>query len=152
MAGYMKSFLVLMLALVLPSMSIQAATPTEAEYAQRLCANLETEATRVTNDQGDLRAYLSPMIAQDLYDRLVTSTAAQLATDSLKVPPAPAMSQLPCTDTVERFMMAIKGRMELGMARYTIANARPYLIGFVLVLLLVFGRRLHRWWVPKPRE
>lgn len=132
---------------VLLSASVGAAPvkPVDApRFSSLLCANLATEADRIANDSSDLAYYLSPFVAQELYARVVTQTAQALTAQGEVIPVTPEISALPCGDTVDRFMMAIKGRMELGMAINLLKELRPYLILFGLILILWFAFRLYR--------
>lgn len=145
--GRLKCVTLLVCAVMMNAASVRAESVKLldlAQYNQLLCTHLAVEAERVANDHGDLAVYLSPFIAQELYDRVVAQTTQRLVAEGHGVPTAPRIANLPCGNTVDQFMMAIKGRMELGMAIDVLKEARPYLILFGLILVLWFVFRLYR--------
>ncbi len=116
-----------------------------AQLASAVCANLALETQAVLNDAGDTHKYLSPYIAQDLYQGVIHRTMAALPAVAAAHVVVPEMSTLPCQDTVSDFMMGIKQRMEYGrFDRMLLDNrVRIALFGF----LAVAGFTAYwRWW------
>ena len=103
-----------------------------ANVSQRICANLVNESKLVLGDSSETSKYLSPNIAAEIYQQVVVKS---LDEDEIE---APAMVELPCSDIVSDFMMAIKKRMEYNRIDHFIASNRVLFYGS-LVLLLVGG-------------
>ena len=120
-----------------------------ARFAQDVCTNLAQETRAVLNDAGDTHKYLSPYIAQDLYQGVVSRTLAALPSGVVPTVMVPEMSALPCQDTVSDFMMGIKQRMEYGRFDRMLLDNRVRIALFGLLALM--GLVVHwRWW-RKPK-
>ena len=102
------------------------------DLPQRICANLASESQRVLDDSSATTKYLSPYIAAEIYQQVVSKS---MAGDDVE---APAIAALPCVDTVSGFMMAIKKRMEYNRVDQFIVSNRVLVYG-CLGLLLVGG-------------
>ena len=119
--------------------------PLNAQLAQDVCKNLAQETSAVLNDPGDTHKYLSPYIAQDLYQAVVGRTLATLPDGLAASLTPPEMSALPCQDTVSDFMMGIKQRMEYGRFDRMLLDNRERIALIGLLLLLGFAA-YRRWW------
>lgn len=112
---------------------------------QRICENLKTASDQVMDDTSDTTKYLSPYIAEEIYEKVVTQSvlAAGDASADIQTPP---MAQLPCGDTVSTFLMSIKKRMEFNRMDYFLARYRFWIIAVLIVGLLggLFYRRFNR--------
>lgn len=105
---------------------------------QRICANLASESQRLLDDSSATTKYLSPYIAAEIYQQVVTKS--MMGDDS----EAPSIAALPCVDTVSGFMMAIKKRMEYNRVDQFIVSNRVLVygcLGLILVGGVIYMRR-----------
>jgi hypothetical protein len=128
-----------------------AAAEASRQLPERLCQALAQEPARILNDPGDTHKYLSPYVAQDIYEGLVEASLRELPPELRRSVRAPDMSSLPCQDTVSDVMMAIKKRMDYGRFDRFLLGNRVRIAVIAGVLVLMIGLYWH-WARRHPRE
>ena len=109
---------------------------TQADIDKRICVNLAEEARYVLDDNSDTTKYLSPYIAAEIYQQVITKSLGLNPTDQSELL-ATSMAALPCGDIVSSFLMAIKRRMEYNRFDYFVMRYRSWIVGALLLAALV---------------
>ena len=132
------------LALVLAVALIPAyAADAQDSLGQLICKNLAIESQKVLDDTDRTSKYLSPYIADEIYQQVLSSSVADYETAGGVVNDLPRMANLPCADTVSGFLMAIKKRMEYNRVdHFVVGNRIPLTVALIVfVMIIYFWRR-----------
>lgn len=111
------------------------ALDSQSALEQRICENLKTASKQVLDDTSDTTKYLSPYIADEIYEQVVAKSVVAAGDASTDIQ-APRMAQLPCGETVSFFLMSIKKRMEFNRVDYFIARYRFWIFTVLIAGLL----------------
>jgi len=106
---------------------------------QNICINLALETQKVLEDTETTSKYLSPYIADEIYQQVLSNTILANQVNDLAVDELPRMANLPCADTVSGFMMAIKKRMEYNRVdHFIVGNRVPLTVILIVFVLIVY--------------